>query len=80
MFHIVSLWSEALAAASNLEHLEVTPDDITWRGHMMSPVTICYVSLHVIQAQIDLRFCVAGQQNGAREAVGSSYFVTLEEC
>lgn len=36
----------------------------------------CYNSLHVIQAQIDLRFCVAGQQNGAREAVWSLCFVT----
>lgn len=40
----------------------------------------CYNSLHVIQEQIDLRFCVAGQQNGAREAVWSLCFVTLEEC
>ena len=55
-------------------------DTRRWYHLAWSHNVTCYNSLHVIQAQIDLRFCVAGQQNGAREAVWSLCFVTLEEC
>lgn len=80
LFIFVSYFIVEWGPCSRIKLGTLGGDTRRWYHLAWSHNVTCYNSLHVIQAQIDLRFCVAGQQNGAREAVWSLCFVTLEEC